>query len=96
MAKTDLTSWTNLAVDSWMLSCEATSVMWLRGLRLMAGGKPAEHEMQRMVQEKFVANMMLLPFLMVGGANQTPQQLSARAISHYRKPVLENRRRLSR
>ena len=86
----------NLAFDSWMLGFEAASVMWLRGFRLMAGGKLAQREAERMISEKVVANAMLLPFLALGGFDQTPGQLGARTLSHYAKPVRANRRRLSR
>ena len=90
------TNLANLAFDSWMLGFEAASVMWLRGIRLMAGGKLAEREAERMIEEKLVANTMLLPFLAMGGFAQSPEQVGARMIRHYRKPVRANRRRLSR
>ena len=89
-------SFEKLVFDSWILGMEAASVMWLRGFRLMAGGKLAQREAERMISEKFVANAMLLPFLALGGINQTPEQIGARALSHYSGPVRANRRRLSR
>ncbi|RIV85992.1 hypothetical protein D2V07_10440 [Aurantiacibacter zhengii] len=79
-----------------MLWMEASQVMWLRGLRMMAGGKLAEREAERMVREKLVASMTLWPFVAMGGMQQTPEQVSDRVLRHYRKPVRANRRRLSR
>ncbi|GMM92623.1 hypothetical protein [Qipengyuania sp. MTN3-11] len=96
MTAPDTAAWTRLARDSWALSFEAASVVWLRSLRIMAGGALAEREVERMVQEKLAANMMLWPALMMGGLLQSPEQIGARAIRHYRKPVRANRRRLSR
>lgn len=96
MPKPTSPSVSQLAFDSWMLSFEAASVMWLRGMRLMAGGRLAEREAERMVSEKLVANAMLLPFLAMGGLDQSPEQVGSRILAHYRKPVRANRRRLSR
>ena len=89
-------TWGRLAFDTWQISFEAASVVWLRSLRIMAGGRLAEREAERMVREKLMANMMLWPALMAGGLSQAPVQFSARAIGHYSRPVRANRRRLSR
>ncbi|GGD44994.1 hypothetical protein GRI62_10290 [Erythrobacter arachoides] len=96
MTKPDHAAWSSLAMESWSLSYEAASVMWMRSLRIMAGGKLAEREAERMMREKFVANLMLWPALMLGGVAQSPAQLSARALRHYSGPVRANHRRLSR
>ena len=88
--------WARLAFNTWQLSFEAASVVWLRSLRIMAGGRLAEREAERMVREKLVSGMMLWPALMAGGLSQTPGQLSARALSHYSASVRANRRRLAR
>ena len=96
MSKTNPADLASLAFDSWMLSFEAASVMWLRGMRIMAGGKLAERETERMVREKLVANAMLWPALALGGMGQSPEQLIGKTLAHYRKPVRANRRRLSR
>lgn len=92
----DLAQWNRLACEGAKLWLEASQVMWLRGLRLMAGGKLAEREAERMVREKLIAAMMLWPFVARGGAEQSPEQVSARVLQHYRGPVRANRRRLSR
>ena len=94
-AKSDR-SWPQLAFDGWMLAGEMSMVIWLRSMRLMMGGRLAEREAERMVSEKLMANAALLPAMMAGGMHQSAQDLTARAIAHYRKPVRANRRRLSR
>lgn len=87
--------WTNLAFDSWMLGAEASTVIWMRSLKMMAGGQPAMTEMHRMVSEKVAASLTLMPAVMAGGFAQTPQAMAALSLAHYRKPVRANRRRLS-
>ena len=73
MSKTAAKSACDLMLDSWALAFDAGAVMWLRGIRLMSGGRLAEREAQRMVTEKVVANMTLLPALMLGGLHQSPE-----------------------
>jgi hypothetical protein len=87
--------WAELAMDGWMLGAEMSMVMWLRSLRMMAGGRPALTEMQRMMTEKMAANATLWPAVMAGGLAQTPEGVAARSLAHYRKPIRANRRRLS-
>lgn len=96
MSSSNPPTWYSLAFDSWFLSMEAAQVMWLRGLRVMSGGKVAENEVQRMVTEKLVTNASLWPALAEGGFVQSPEQIGARTLRHYGKPVRANRRRLSR
>lgn len=96
MSSSNPPSWTSLAFDSWMLSMEAAQVVWLRSLRVMSGGKAAENEVQRMVTEKLLANALLWPALVAGGFTQSPEQIGARTLRHYGKPIRANRRRLSR
>ena len=89
-------SWTDLAFDSWLLAYDASAVMWLRSMRLAAGGKLAEREARRMVEEKVSAGLALGPALASEGLGASPQKLGARTLAHYGKPVRANRRRLSR
>ncbi|KLE34930.1 hypothetical protein AAW00_11385 [Aurantiacibacter luteus] len=96
MPQSDTEAWSRLAVDTWSLSFEAASVMWLRGLRMMTGGKLAEREAERMVREKVMANMMLWPALMLGGVAQGPEEIARRTLQHYGPSVRANRRRLTR
>ena len=96
MTKPTPKTWPELAVESWMLGAEMSMVIWLRTLRMMSGGKIAEREAQLMVSEKMTAAMTLMPALMAGGANQSAEETTGRALAHYGKPVRANRRRLSR
>lgn len=96
MSRKPTQSWPELALSSWLLMGEASLVIWLRSMRLMMGGPAAAHEAQRMLTEKFAANMTLLPALIAGGTNQSPEDVSAAALAHYARPVRANRRRLSR
>lgn len=89
-------TWPELAFDSWLLTGEAATVIWLRSLRLMMGGPLATREAQRMWSEKLVAGLTLMPALMAGGVAQSAEAIGAAALAHYRKPVRANRARLSR
>lgn len=81
------------AMDPWLnltlLGMEAQRVIWLRMVKLAAGGPKAKREAQRMVWEKMFA-----------GANAAAQMaLGANAdkiVRGYRKKVRANRRRLSK
>ena len=96
MTQSPAASWTQLAFDTWALSMEASHVIWLRSMRIMAGGKLAQNEAERMVSEKMTAAITLMPAIMAGGVNQSAEEATGRALAHYAKPVRANRRRLSR
>ena len=72
-----------------MLAAEAQQVIWLRCLKLAAGGPAASTEARRMTTEKFVAAAQAAGGIMV---QETPHRL----VNRYRKRVRANRRRLSR
>ncbi len=91
----DYAAWTRLAWDGWALWLEASSVVWLRSMRLAAGGAAAEREASRMVSEKLAANWELGMKLLWGGA-VSPEQSAHRSLRHYRSKVRANRRRLAR
>lgn len=94
--KTGPKTWPELMVEGWMLGAEMSAVMWMRSLRIMAGGPLAQREAQRAVSEKLSAGMTLFPAIMAGGIGQSAEEATARAITHYRALVRANRRRLSR
>ena len=96
MTQSPVASWTRLAFDTWALSMEASYVIWLRSMRIMAGGKLAESEAERMVSEKMTAAITLWPAMMAGGFDQSAEEATGRALAHYGKPVRANRKRLSR
>lgn len=78
-------SWYNLA----MLAAEAQQAMFLRTLRIGAGGAAAQAETQRMISEKFIAGAHATQSLMAGKSPNT-------VILGYRRKVRANVRRLSR
>ncbi len=96
MPRTSPKTWPDLAFASWTLMGEASMVVWLRSMRLMMGGPLAAREAGRMISEKAAANLTLGAALMAGGPAQSPEDLAAAALAHYRKPVRANRRRLAR
>jgi hypothetical protein len=85
--------WTRLWVDASFLMADAAMVMSMRGWRLMAGGRPAAREAERMVGEKVEAGFDLAGAL-VGGRVRTPEGAARTAIRTYGKRVRANRRRL--
>jgi hypothetical protein len=68
---------------------EAQQVMWLRGLKLAAGGTAANREAARMVAEKVEAGFEVAGRLALGAS---PDEISRL----YRRKVRANRRRLSK
>jgi hypothetical protein len=77
--------WFNLA----MLAAESQQVVWLRLLKLSAGGPSAQHEARLMASEKIVAATQAAGRLMLGDT-------ADRVVSGYRRKVRANARRLSR
>ncbi len=96
MTKTPTKSWPELAIEGWLLGAEISAVIWMRSVRMMTGGKLAGREAERMVSEKVTAAMTLVPAIMAGGVGQSAEEVTGRAIAHYRAPVRANRKRLSR
>lgn len=85
-----------LAMAGWQLGWDMSQVVWLRSLRMMAGGPIAEREGRRMIGEKVEAALTFWPALWWQGAFLSPEAFGAKAIQHYARPVRANRRRLSR
>jgi ABC-type iron transport system FetAB permease component len=78
-------AWTRL----WFQAIEVQQVIWLRTMKLMAGGAMAEREAVRMVAEKIEAAQETGRRLALGASPK-------RAVRHYRSRVRANRRRLLR
>ena len=89
----DIASWNRIALDSASLWMEASTVMWLRTIRIASGGKIAEREAERMITEKLLASWEL-GWKLMGAGNAAPQATAQRSIDHYRGKVRANRRRL--
>jgi hypothetical protein len=88
--------WVGVAMDSYLLSLEASCVVWLRWQRLLLGGAVAQRESRRMVTEKVVAGMALVPALAASGALGSAEAVANGTLAHYGKAVRSNRRRLTR
>jgi len=86
--------WTRLWVDASFLMADAAMVMSMRGWRLMAGGRSAARETERMVGEKVEAGFELAGAL-ASGRVRTPEGAGRTAIRTYGEHVRANRKRLS-
>ncbi len=57
--------------DATLLAMHSSGVVFLRAMRLAAGGADAQDESHRMVSEKILANATAASVLMAGGSLQT-------------------------
>jgi hypothetical protein len=85
--------WPRLMFDASLLWAEASTVMMLRGWRMMAGGTAAEREAKRMLSEKVEAGFEFAGAV-ASGKVTTPEGAARKAMSTYGKRVRANRRRL--
>ena len=85
--------WIKIGFDAWWLTLEASSVIGLRALKLAAGGASAAAESRRMVSEKIAAGLALTGKL---GMSRPGPRAAATTLSHYRRRVRANRKRLTK
>jgi hypothetical protein len=85
--------WTRLWVDASFLMADAAMVMSMRGWRMMAGGRSASREAERMIGEKVEAGFELAGAI-ASGRVRTPEGAALTAITTYGKHVRANRKRL--
>jgi hypothetical protein len=88
--------WLRIGVDAWWLVFEASTVIGLRALKIAAGGAVAGTEARRMFSEKLEAGIALQTRAMTGGLGSSAPHVASQAISHYRRKVRANRRRLAK
>ena len=88
--------WIGISLDAWSLGVEAASVIGLRTLKMASGGPAADAEGRRMLAEKIDAGLAWQALAMTGGLGLTPQSAAAKTLTHYRRKVRANRRRLSK
>lgn len=81
-------------MDSWSLGMEASTVVGMRMLKLSQGGPAAATEAERMVREKIDAAADLQRLALTGGLGTTSHRAATKTISHFRRKVRANRRRL--
>jgi hypothetical protein len=86
--------WLSLGWNAWALGVEASTVIGLRAMKLAAGGAAAEAEAGRMIGEKIDAAVALQTMALSGDLGATPDRAAAKTISHLRRRVRANRRRL--
>lgn len=80
---------TRFWLDYTMLMVEAQQVIWLRWLKMAAGGTAADREARLMVSEKMAAAGDAGMHMMLGASPDS-------VLRGYRSKVRANRRRLSR
>jgi hypothetical protein len=83
-----------LAMDSWSLGMEASTVVGMRMLKLSQGGPAAAAEAERMVREKIDSAVDLHLLAVTGGLGSNSHRAATKTVSHYRTKVRANRRRL--
>lgn len=86
--------WVLAGFDAWSLGAEASSVIALRILKIGSGGTAALAEAQQMVSEKIESGLALQAMALSGGLGLTAHGAARKTLSHYRRKVRANRRRL--
>ncbi len=90
-----MTAWATAGWDWWMLGAEAATVMTMRTIRIAAGGPVGAREAELMVTEKALAAIELQTRFLTGAIGSSPLAATQASVSHYRRKVAANRRRLS-
>ena len=85
--------WSRLMFDASWLWADAAQVAVLRSWRVMAGGQPAEREIERMLSEEVEAGFELAGAL-AGGRVRTPEAAARKMLGVYGSRVRANRKRL--
>jgi hypothetical protein len=88
--------WVRIGIDAWSLGLESASVIGLRTMKLASGGAAAEAECRRMVAEKIDAGLELHAKALSGGLGLNAPGMAAKTLTHYRRKVRSNRRRLAK
>ena len=89
-------TWMKLAMDSWSLGLEASTVVGMRMVKLSQGGPAAAAEAERMVREKIHAAADFQRLAFTGALGATSESAATKTVSDLRKKVRANRRRLGR
>lgn len=87
--------WFSAGYDLFSLGFEASSVVALRAIKVAAGGASADRESKRMVDEKIESVFELQALFLTGRLGLTAPGALRQTITHYRRKVRANRRRLS-
>jgi hypothetical protein len=87
-------TWADMMMQGWIMAADASMVIALRSMRMMAGGAAANAEARRMLTEKLDASLELGQALATG-RHQTPESATKTALGVYGKRVRSNRKRLA-
>lgn len=96
MKRPAYSNWTSLAFDSWQLAWESSTVIGLRVAKLATMHPDNLVEVHKMVAEKVEAAAQIQVKALTGGLGATGDGAARKIVSHYRKGVGRNLRRLSR
>jgi hypothetical protein len=88
--------WLRLGLNTWALGMEASQVIALRTLKILSGGAAGQVEARRMVDEKIQAGLDLQSAALTGSLGLTAEGAAGKVVSHYRRKVRANRRRLTK
>ena len=88
--------WFRVGFEAWNVGLEASSVIALRTIKILAGGPPGQAEVRLMVAEKFDTGSKLQTQALGGKLGTSPGALQMKTLRHYAKKVRANRRRLTR
>lgn len=88
--------WLRLSFDMMHLSAEAGGVVALRMMKVAQGGAAATAEAELMVSEKLRSTAEVAAQFWTSAMTGTAHLAPQRAVSHYRRKVRANRRRLSK
>ena len=88
-------SMVGFGMNAWSLGKDASSVIALRTLRITAGDVVAEVEACRMVSEK-IATGWLYRLALTAGLALPASSVATKMLTHYRRKVHANRRRLAK
>ena len=88
--------WVRIGMDAWSVGLEATSVIGLRTMKIAAGGAAGDAEARRMLAEKIDAGLELQAKALSGALGFSAAGVAANTLSHYRRKVRANRRRLAK
>jgi len=89
-------AWVSAGFAMWGLTFDALSVIALRTAIIARGGKQAEVESRKMVNEKILAGLTLQGKALTGGLGKTPDSALTKTLALYRPKVRANRRRLTK
>jgi hypothetical protein len=87
-------SWFGVWLDALSLGLEASCVVGLRVLTIVAGGAEGLAEAQRMISEKIEVSLTLQVMAVTAGLGNTALSAATGTLDYYREKVLANRSRL--